>query len=534
MNIERESNSSVRSSWQIKAPTQARDVALIISFFALHDETITMRFAIVLHNATMMIANRVTLFHSTNNKGWHIPLLTSVSVTLSNKAVSATRADKLDTYIYRISSLCEVFATLSNYSTNRRRIALRMDKVKQYLANLAGQAPEISEQSATTNDKSLSKLEILLNQIEEDAIASQSSIPQTSSKESAEPLVRGSPARRPSFSFLERFLDNIDGGLGSKARIDASASSPSSGKSIDPDEFALPDKVQVTRQIFFDCDNTLVDTEAIAVEACSIVVNKCLADHKIPLTFTVEELLIDYFGYTARKMVTLLAEMYSFPITPEEISAYAVYEEDLVIDLIHANPQPCDGIERLLQHLQVQDRYNLSVVSSSPIRRIRAALEAANIAKYFAEDQIFSAKSSMPTPKSKPDSAIYNFAMAHNKVHPWQCVAFEDSRSGARSAISAGIPCIAYLGTYTTPTQQEQVGATLTQEGCQEIMKSWSQAIGCLERVERAVAIEVATSLEKWENLDERRRQYRLLLGHLLMKEGRKMCDKEKIQNSWE
>lgn len=381
-----------------------------------------------------------------------------------------------------------------------------MENTKQYLTTLAGQEPQ-------QNSLELAQLEAILDQIEEDAVSQRSS-----NAGPADEFTSTRALRRTSFSALQRFIDNIEPERASTTPADDTPGSPPSGTSTNPDEFSLPNNVQVTKQIFFDCDNTLVDTEAIAVEACSIVVNKCLVDHDISETYSVEELLISNFGGTARQMITVLAKIYKFKLTAEEISEYAKYEEDIVIELIHANPLPCDGVERLLQHLQEEGRYNVSVVSSSPIRRIRAALEAAGIAKYFKDDQVFSAKSSMPVPKSKPDPAIYSFAMAYNKVQPWQCVSFEDSRSGARSAIHASVPCIAYLGTYRTPSQREQVGATLLQEGCQEIMRNWSQAIACLERAEKAAAIEVATSLNKWQKFDEKRRQYRMLLGQLLLK----------------
>lgn len=201
-------------------------------------------------------------------------------------------------------------------------------------------------------------------------------------------------------------------------------------------------------QIFFDCDNTLVDTETTAVEAADIVINRVLANRSIDLTYSIEQLLAKYFGLTARQMVIELQKELNFTLTAEETKAYATLEEDLIIDLLHQNPRPCEGIQAVLHRLSVEGKYKLAVVSSSPIRRIRAALEACGIAHFFAPDQVFSAKSSMPTPKSKPDPAIYQWAMAKNGVSADQCIAFEDSRSGARSAVEAGIACVAYVGAY--------------------------------------------------------------------------------------
>lgn len=247
---------------------------------------------------------------------------------------------------------------------------------------------------------------------------------------------------------------------------------------------SLTNPVTPITQIFFDCDNTLVDTETIAVEAADMVINRVLADKSVPVSYNVEQLISKYFGLTARQMIVELQKELHFTLTAEETKAYTTFEEDLIIDLLHQNPRPCEGIQAVLQRLSAQGKYKLAVVSSSPIRRIRAALEASGIASYFAPDQVFSAKSSMPTPKSKPDPAIYQWAMAKNGVTADQCVAFEDSRSGARSAIDAGIACVAYVGAYGSEWHRQQVADTLMGEGCKMVMRDYGCFFECLAEVE--------------------------------------------------
>ncbi|KAK5090780.1 hypothetical protein LTR05_000957 [Lithohypha guttulata] len=292
--------------------------------------------------------------------------------------------------------------------------------------------------------------------------------------------------RPPSMQFLARVLEE-------EVREEESAAI-SHKLSMEPNfgtELESAGSTPTTKQIFFDCDNTLVNTEALAVEAAATVVNKWLADHGIDDEYTVEQLIGLYFGFTARKMLGPIARGQGLELTPAQLAQYATYEEDLVIELIHERAQPCAGIERVLAELYTAAEYRLAVVSSSPIRRIRAALEAAGIAKYFAHDQVFSAKSSMPTPKSKPDPTIYQYAMQKNKVHPWECIAIEDSRSGAQSATRAGIPCIAYVGAYSTPGQREQVAQTLAAEGCKAVIHKYTQFLGIFETVKTNVEREL-------------------------------------------
>lgn len=239
------------------------------------------------------------------------------------------------------------------------------------------------------------------------------------------------------------------------------------------------------KQIFFDCDNTLVSTEDVATEAASAVVNKVLADQNIAIRYDNTELVGEFFGKTAREMVVLLQEMHNFTLSKEQIQEYTVFEEKVVIELLRANPSPCGGIKETLQQLSDMKKYKLAVVSSSPIGRIRAALEAADLAKFFEHDKVFSAKSSMPTPRSKPDPAIYQWAMDKNGVTADECIAFEDSRSGARPAINAGVACVAYVGAYATTGLQEEVASTLKKEGCLVVIKHYNELQGCIEEVAR-------------------------------------------------
>lgn len=247
----------------------------------------------------------------------------------------------------------------------------------------------------------------------------------------------------------------------------------------------LSHTLKEVKQIFFDCDNTLVSTEEVASEAASTVVNKVLAEKMVPVQYDNMELFTLYFGKTARQMIVELQKEHGFTLSKEEIAGYTAYEEKLVIELLHENPIPCGGIKEILQQLSDMKKYKLAVVSSSPIGRIRAALEAADLAKFFDHDNVFSAKSSMPTPKSKPDPAIYQWAMDKNNVTADECMAFEDSRSGARSAINAGITCVAYVGAYESSELQDQVANTLKTEGCKLVMKHYSELQGCLDQVDR-------------------------------------------------
>lgn len=254
-----------------------------------------------------------------------------------------------------------------------------------------------------------------------------------------------------------------------------------------PDTLTPPAKpASPIKQLFFDCDNTLVMSEDTAFRCTADLVNKLLAAHGIEGQYTTEQLATCYFGLTFRAMTKSLQEQYGFGLSPDEISYWVKKEEDAIIEELHRSPKVCANTAPILKKLHSDGNYGLAVVSSSQIHRVIAALEACDLMQHFKTDHIFSAKSSMPTPDSKPNHAIYEWAMAKLGVKPEECVAVEDSRSGVQSAVDAGIACIAYVGAYSSKDQREQVGQLLLDSGCKVVMHDWSEFFECLKMVERA------------------------------------------------
>lgn len=250
----------------------------------------------------------------------------------------------------------------------------------------------------------------------------------------------------------------------------------------------IPTNKSVTKikQLFFDCDNTLVMSEDTTFQCTAELVNKLLATHGIDERYTTEQLASCYFGLTFKAMTKCIQEQYGFNITQDETSYWVKMEEDAVIEELYRSPRGCANAGSALRKLHSDGKYDLAVVSSSQIRRVIAALEACDLMEYFEPDHVYSAKSSMPTPISKPNHAIYKWAMDKLDVKPGECVAVEDSRSGVQSAVGAGIACIAYVGAYTSKDQREQVGQLLMDAGCKAVMHDWKEFFECLEAVEMA------------------------------------------------
>ncbi|EXF85273.1 hypothetical protein COL5a_000728 [Colletotrichum fioriniae] len=239
--------------------------------------------------------------------------------------------------------------------------------------------------------------------------------------------------------------------------------------------------------LLFDCDNTLVLSEELAFEACADLINEICASRNIEQRFTGESLIKEFVGQNFRGMLLGLAKSHNFELQSDELEKYVTREEDAVIAKLKAALKPCPGVDDQLEALQKAGKHTLSVVSSSAKRRVWASVVKVGQDKYFAEDVVFSAATSLPTPTSKPDPAIYLHAMKTLGKKPEECVAIEDSKSGTLSGTRAGIKVIGYVGPYAADKQGE-MEKVLRDAGAVVVMKDWSEFPGMLAKIESGSA----------------------------------------------
>lgn len=236
--------------------------------------------------------------------------------------------------------------------------------------------------------------------------------------------------------------------------------------------------------LLFDCDNTLVLSESLAFEACAELANEILASRGIPQRYTGPELLHEFVGQNFRGMMVSLKAKFAYEMSDAELNTYVSAEEDKVIEKLREKLQPCVGVEAELSKLAAAKKYHLAVVSSSALRRVQASIEKVGQNKYFQDVDVFSAATSLPTPTSKPDPAIYNFAMEKLGAKPENCVAVEDSKSGATAAFRAHIPTIGYTGSYEEE-EKERIKKVLEEAGVAIVIDHWEEFEGALEKIEK-------------------------------------------------
>lgn len=183
-------------------------------------------------------------------------------------------------------------------------------------------------------------------------------------------------------------------------------------------------------------------------------------------------------------MVVSLQKKYNFSIPKDEMEAYVSSEEDAVIKKLEKDAKPCVGCNEELDKLKKEGKYGMAVVSSSALRRVKASIKKVDQDKYFPADHIFSAATSLDPPTTKPDPAIYLHACEVIGKKPGECVAVEDSKSGATSAIRANIPTMAYVGCYPKEEKQKEVEEMMRGLGVKVIMHDWKEFPKCLKEIE--------------------------------------------------
>ncbi|KAF2084887.1 HAD-like protein [Saccharata proteae CBS 121410] len=245
----------------------------------------------------------------------------------------------------------------------------------------------------------------------------------------------------------------------------------------------MPRKI---KQILLDCDNTLVLSESLAFEACAELANEILAKHGIKDRYTGPALLKDFVGQNFRGMMVSLQKKYSFELSPDEFNQYVDRELGKVIEKLEVAAEPCDGAIPVLEQIQKEDRYKMAVVSSSALSRVQASIRKVGMDKFFPQDHVFSAATSLPKPTSKPDPAIYLHSCKVIGVDPSECVAVEDSKSGASAAKNANIPLIGYVGSYEEDEMEEKAKMLRDECGAIYVMKHWNEFFDALKKVEAA------------------------------------------------
>jgi len=140
-----------------------------------------------------------------------------------------------------------------------------------------------------------------------------------------------------------------------------------------------------------------------------------------------------------------------------------------------------EGTPEVLSYLR-DGSFEYALVSNSSLQRLSACLTAAALNGYFPSDQIFSAHDSLPAARPKPLPDIYLHAVSYLEAEVSDCVAVEDSISGVKAAVAAGIgQIIGYVGgTHISDDERRSRADALQLVGAQQVIERMPDLISLL------------------------------------------------------
>jgi HAD superfamily hydrolase (TIGR01509 family) len=206
--------------------------------------------------------------------------------------------------------------------------------------------------------------------------------------------------------------------------------------------------------IIFDCDGVLIDSELLSNRS----------EVEFLKTFGIEFDLTDYMnrfvGKNTKDVLKGIELLHGMKLSEESWKLV----EDNTSKVFQTELKPIIGIFELLASTDKAK----CVASSSSLERLYLTLRITGLFDRFSP-HIFSAEQ---VDRGKPAPDLFLFAAKHMQVHPNRCVVIEDSLTGVRAGVAAGMTVLGYTGgSHIQPGHQ----AKLLEEGAIAVFSEMSQ-----------------------------------------------------------
>jgi HAD superfamily hydrolase (TIGR01509 family) len=241
----------------------------------------------------------------------------------------------------------------------------------------------------------------------------------------------------------------------------------------------VPERLTGIQVVLCDADGNLFPSEEPAFVASTVLTNTFLAEHGVVRRYGAEELRLTATGMNYRAVLRTLAREHGLPEpAPEVLERWVQAEKEAVTAYLRQTLRPDPDVLGPLATLA--EHHGLAAVSSSADTRIEASFEVTGLAGFFPAERRFSAEDSLPVPTSKPDPAIYLYALRNLGLEPDQAMAVEDSVTGATSAVAAGIPTVGNLQ-FVQPAERDERRTLLEGAGVRAVVSSWAEVVDLLD-----------------------------------------------------
>jgi HAD superfamily hydrolase (TIGR01509 family) len=180
--------------------------------------------------------------------------------------------------------------------------------------------------------------------------------------------------------------------------------------------------------VIFDCDGVLIDSEPIA----NVVFSRQLAG--VGIRMSPEEVMRTFVGRSRDDCIAMAGEMHGVEMPAD----FAARWDEALHEALAREVKPVEGVPELLSSLSIP----YCVASNGEPMHMRLGLTAAGLMP-FVEGRLFSAKQ-VANPKPAPD--VYLHAARTMGASPSRCAVVEDTATGVKAGVAAGMSVFAYVG----------------------------------------------------------------------------------------
>ena len=203
--------------------------------------------------------------------------------------------------------------------------------------------------------------------------------------------------------------------------------------------------------IIFDCDGTLVDTEGLQNQVSSdLLIEFGLSE------YTPEKCSTELAGKSWTEIKQDLDKRHNINIPRSLIDDYVGRVKDLPLETLNIEIKGAIECVRKCQEL-----YKIAVGSNGERFNVIKSLQVQGFMDYFTEETIFT-KIQVENPKPAPD--LFLLAASTMNVEPARCLVIEDSLTGVKAGVAAGMDVWGFTGVAHDKKHAEsrlkQAGAT--------------------------------------------------------------------------
>ena len=180
--------------------------------------------------------------------------------------------------------------------------------------------------------------------------------------------------------------------------------------------------------VIFDCDGVLIDSEPLA----NRVFSERLAT--VGIAMSPDEVMRTFVGRSRDDCIAMAGEMRGEPLP----AGFAQAWDEALHEALEREVRPVEGVPELLRTLPLP----YCVASNGEPRHMQLGLAAAGLLP-LVEGRLFSA-AVVANPKPAPD--VYLHAARTMGVAPARCAVVEDTPTGVKAGIAAGMTVYGYVG----------------------------------------------------------------------------------------